>query len=160
MSLEHTKNRLENAESRRDKFVDQNIVDWAEQMILLPTQKAILQLGLSQNAANAVSIVKTGFMKTKIRWDYLGPEGEPLYLWLENGFGKGGYDIEAKGKQHGGKDYMKFKDSSGGNVFRKKVRHPGFFGYQVIRKTWDENKDKLKQRIIEETNNFYKVNQL
>lgn len=160
MSLEHTKNRLENADVRIEKFIDQNIVDWAEQTIMMPTQDNIIQLGLSQNAANAVSIVKKSFMNAVLRWDFEGPEGEPLWLWLENGFGKGGYDIEAKGKINGHADYLKYVDGTGKNVFRKKVRHPGFAGYQVIQKSWDDNKDKLKQRIIEETNNFNEVNRL
>lgn len=160
MSLEFTKNRLEKSDTRILKFIDDNIVDWAEVEILAPTRDDVIKLGLSQNAANAVTIKKTGMIKASMIWDYPGPEGEPLHLWLESGFGKGGYDIVAKGKQNGGKDYLKYVDKQGKNVFRKKVRHPGFAGYQVIRKGWDNNKDQLKRRIIEETNNFLQVNKL
>ena len=102
MSLEHTKNRIDNSEIRVERFIDQNIVDWSEQELMLPTQDAIIQIGLSQNAANAVSIVKTGFMKVKVRWDFQGPEGETLWKWLENGLGKGFNDIEEKGKKNKG----------------------------------------------------------
>lgn len=160
MSLEFTKNRLENADKRLIQFIDSNIVDWAEQVVLMPTRDNIIKLGLSQNAANAVTIEKTGLMKTKIRWEYRGPEDEPLHKWLENGFGKGGYDIVAKGKQNGGKDWLKYIDKSGKPIFRKKVRHPGFEGYKVIRNSYDQTKEQLKTRVIVETNNFMEIERL
>ena len=99
-------------------------------------------------------------MKAEMKWDYRGPDDKPLHLWLEKGFGKGGYDIEAKGKEFGGKDYQKFKDGAGKNIFRKKVRHPGFFGYHILTDTWKEMKPQLTRRITEETNNFLEVNKL
>ena len=163
MTFDFTLNRLENADKRRDDFIDENIVDWTETVLLFPTRRRIIQFGLSQSAADAVTVIKTGYMKAEMQWEYRNAEGKPLHLWLEKGFGKGGYDIEAKGKQNGGKDYLKFKDKAGKNIFiprGKKVRHPGFFGYHILGDTWKEKKPQLTRRIIEETNNFLEVNKL
>ena len=160
MTFDFTLNRLENADKRRDDFIDEHIVDWSETILLSAARKKILQVGLSQAAADGITIEKTGYMKAEMTWEYRGKEDKPLHLWLEKGFGKGGYDIEAKGKEYGGKDYLKFKDGKGGNIFRKKVRHPGFFGYHIMEDSWKENRGLLQRRIIEESNNFYEVNKL
>ena len=160
MSLEFTLNRLESSEERYIKFIDSNIVDWSEQEILEPAKKRALEFGLSSNAVNGMGIEKVSLMKTILVWEYRGPNGEPLHQFLENGFGKGGYDIHAKGKLFGGADHLKWKDKSGKNIFRKKVRHPGFDGYQILQTTWDDKKPFLRRRIITETNNFFQVNKL
>jgi len=122
MSLEFTINRLENSEERYIKFIDSNIVDWSEQEILEPAKKRALEFGLSSNAVNGMEIEKVGLMKTVMVWEYRGPEDQPLHLFLEKGFGKGGYDINARGKLFGGADHLKWKDKSGKNIFRKKSK--------------------------------------
>jgi hypothetical protein len=160
LGFEFTQNRLDNSELRVNDFINDHVVEWTEEIVLLPIRNSIIQTGLSQNAANAVRVEKTGYMKAEIVWDYEGPNGEPLYEWLENGFGKGGYNIKSKGKLAGGADYLRWKDSNGKPVFRKKVRHPGFAGYGLIKKGWEANKEQLKRRAIEETNNFLEVNRL
>jgi len=160
MSLQFTLNRLENSPKRVDNFIDQNIVDWSEQVLLSEAQKKGIQVGLSATAVNGMLIEKTGFMKAVLAWELIGDKGQPLHKFLENGFGKGGYDINAIGKDFGGSDFLTWVDRTGKRIFRKKVRHPGFDGYQILGNTWRENKDKLKQRIVVEVNNFLEANRL
>ena len=149
MSL--TINRIENSEARVKKFIDENIIQWVEQYVLNPTKDLALQIGLSQNATNAMFVEKTGFMKTDIVWDYTDSDGNPLSLWLENGFGKGGYDIHVKHKK---------VLSNGKTFFGKKVRHPGFEGYKIMSTGYKNNKDQLANNIIDEVNNFLESNRL
>lgn len=158
MSLEYARNRLENSEKRIQTFIDENIVDWSIENILQPTQKIALEFGLNQNALNGMEIVKDGFMKAKMIWEYRGPDDVPLHIFLEKGFKP--HNIEAIGKLLGGADFLKWKDKTGKNIFRKKVRHPGFEGYHILEKGWTENRDSLKSRIVLEVNNFLQVNRL
>lgn len=160
MSLEFAQNRLENSEKRVNKFIDNNLVDWAEEEVLRPAQKKAFEVGLSQNAANGMKIEKDGFMKVKLIWEYRGQNDEPLHLFLEKGFGKGGYNIESRGKLFGGADSLSWIDKTGKRIFRHKVRHPGFEGYHIMENAWKENKPHLKRRVIEEVNNFLEANRL
>ena len=160
MSLQFVRNRLESSDKRVEQFIDTNIQDWSEQVLLEPAQVKAIQLGLSSNAANGMSIEKIGFMKAIMVWEYRGEKGQPLHKFLENGFGKGGYDINAIGKDFGGADFLSWVDKSGKRIFRKKVRHPGFKGYKIMRTTWEEKKEQLTQRIALEVNNFMEANRL
>lgn len=158
MSLDFTKNRLENAERRIDKFIDENLIDWATEEVLRPTQDSALKFGLSQNALNGMNIVNDGFLKVKMTWEFRGPKNVPLHRFLETGFKE--HEINAIGKILGGADYLHWVDKAGKNIFRKRVRHPGFEGYHIMRDGWDKNREQLKRRIIEETNSFLQVNRL
>jgi len=62
MSLNLTKQRLASAEARIDKFIDQNILIWATELILLPGQTNIA-VSISPKASTGLSLEKTGFMK-------------------------------------------------------------------------------------------------
>lgn len=158
MSLEYARNRLENSEKRIHNFIDENIVDWATETILIPTQHSALELGLNQNALNGMKIEKNGFMKAKMTWEYRGPKDVPLHIFLEKGFKA--HDIEAIGKLLGGADHLMWVDKTGKKLFRRKVRHPGFAGYGILEKGWGNNKDALKHRVVLEVNNFLQVNRL
>lgn len=158
MSLDFTRNRLENAPSRINRFIDENLEDWAREEVLRPTQDSALQVGLSQNALNGMDIVKDGFLKVKMIWVFLGPNDVPLHKFLEQGTSP--HEIEALGKLFGGADALHWVDKSGKNIFRKKVRHPGFGGYHLLENGWKNHRENLKRRVIEETNNFLEVNKL
>lgn len=152
MVLELTKHRLNSAESRIDKFIDSNIMDWASTELLEPVKTELLAGGLSQNAADAVSLQKTGFMKVEVHWDYRGPNDEPLHFFIE--YDTRPHFIEAKGKVHGGADALSWVDSGGKRVFRTKVYHPGTTGKMILHNAVEKYKPALRQRIIEETNNY------
>lgn len=161
VDLVHTINRLINSKKRINDFIDRNIVDWSEQVILEPTRRLAAEVGLSQSAQNAITIQKTGFMNVQLMWEYFSSDNAPLHQYLENGTDP--HDIEAKGKDNGGSDFLHWKDILGNSVFiprGKIVKHPGTDGYQILAKGWEQNRDQLRQRIVEETNNFLEVTKL
>lgn len=149
---------MENAEKRIDQFIDENLLDWSEQVILDPTRRLAREVGLSQNAQNTITIEKVDFLKAQLMWDYEGADGEPLHEFLENGTDP--HIIEAKGKINGGSDYLQWKDFGGQFIYRKKVDHPGTDGYKILARGWEQNMEQLQRRIIEETNNWLEVNKL
>ena len=158
MSLEFTKNRLQNSDVRVDKFIDENIISWSEDEILQLAQKDGFSRGLSDAVLGTMSIVKRGFMKAAIRWELRTSDGKPLHKFLEKGTDP--HTIEALGKLFGGADSLMWRDSSGRPIFRRKVNHPGTEGMFIIENAWRIGKPKLKKRIIMETNNFLEVNRL
>lgn len=158
MVLELTKHRLNSAESRVDKFIDSNLMDWASTELLEPVKTELLAGGLSQSAADAVSLQKTGFMKVEIRWDYRDSDDEPLHFFIE--YDTKPHVIEARGKIHGGADSLKFPSGGGKNIFRKRVRHPGTKGKMILHTAVEKYKPALRQRIIEESNNYMRLIQL
>ncbi len=156
--LIHSLNRLINSRKRVNDFIDSNIVDWVEQAVLGPTRRLAAEVGLSQNAQNTITIEKVGFMNAQMTWFYLSSEGAPLHRFLEDGTDE--HTIKAKGKDNNGANFLMWRDSSGELVFRKKVEHPGTDGYKILARGWENNKDQLRQRVIEETNNFLEVSKI
>ncbi len=155
--LEHTISRLRQTKDRVNSFIDRNLVDWAQTEMLTPAQKDLLQAGLSQEALDGLSINKTGFMKISLAWRYI-KDGKPIHFYIE-------YDtrphwIEAKGRLHGGSNFLTWEGKDGRQIFAKKVYHPGTTGKHLIENAAKEYKPFLKQRVITETNNFMKVNRL
>ncbi len=57
MSFDLTKQRLQSAKNRIDNHIDQNIVLWATETVLLPGQTDIAN-SISQRAADALSLEK------------------------------------------------------------------------------------------------------
>ena len=62
MSLNLTKQRLTSSKARIDKFIDQNIMIWATELILLPGQTNIAA-SISPKASSGLKLEKTGLMK-------------------------------------------------------------------------------------------------
>ena len=69
MSLNLTKQRITSAKGRVDKYIDQNILTWATEEILLPGHTDI-QKSVSSAAAEGLKLEKTGFMKIDLTWEY------------------------------------------------------------------------------------------
>jgi hypothetical protein len=136
MSLNLTKQRLTSSKARIDKFIDQNIMIWATELILLPGQTNIAA-SISPKASAGLKLEKTGFMKVDLVWDFKGPEGQPIDFYLEYGTKgpSGGFVI---GKDH----------------FAKMVRHPGTQPKRLVHGIRDERIPNLQERIISEVNNF------
>jgi hypothetical protein len=155
--LEYTISRLRQTRDRVNSFIDRNIVDWAQTEILTPAQKDLLQAGLSQEALDGLTINKTGFMKISLAWRYI-KDGKPLHFYIE-------YDtkphwIEAKGRLHGGSNFLTWVGKDGNQMFAKKVFHPGTTGKHLVENAAKQYKPLLKERVISETNSFMKVNRL
>lgn len=151
MSLDLTKQRLTSATERVERYIDDNIMVWATETILLPAQSN-LETSISQRAGAALSLEKTGFMKFDLVWDLRGDNGEPLHFYLE--FGTRPHKIEAKGKEHGGADSLHWTGPSGESVFAKIVKHPGSKKHVgLIQKIKDERMPALQAKIVSETQN-------
>ena len=148
MSLDLTKQRLTSATERVERYIDDNIMVWATETILLPAQSN-LETSISQRAGAALSLEKTGFMKFDLVWDLRGENGEPLHFYLE--FGTRPHKIEAKGKEHGGADSLHWTGPSGESRFAKVVQHPGTQARELISQIKEERAPDLRQRIIDET---------
>jgi len=162
MVLELTEQRLKSAKDRVDKFIDQNLILWATEEILLPGQQDIIASGLSESAARALTLEKTGFMKFDLVWNYV-VDGKKVHFFLE--FGTAPHRIEAKGKLFGGADVLHWKGLSGGfvigrDIFAKSVQHPGTKGKGLIATIRKERGPQLQARIIAETANRMEIDAL
>jgi hypothetical protein len=157
MSLDLTKQRLFSNKIRIDKFIDNNIVQWATEEILLPAQTDIAN-SVSQRAAEALTIEKTGPMKIDLKWDFRGENGEPIHFFLE--YGTRPHQIRAKGKEHGGADALHWTGPSGESRYAKVVQHPGTQGRELIGQIKEERLPNLRQRILDETQNHMEINSI
>ena len=159
MVLEITEQRLLSVKSRIDRHIDQNLMTWATEEILLPGQTDIAK-SIHQKAANGLALEKTGFMKIDLTWEYFGKEGQPVHFYLE--YGTKPHRIEPKGKSGGGADWLHWKGPSGGFVigkdhFAKMVRHPGRQPKKLVTGIKDERMPNLQERIIKEVDNFMEI---
>ena len=154
MSLDLTKQRLFSIETRVIKYIDQNIMQWATEEILLPGQTDIAN-SVSQRASEALSLEKTGLMKVDLVWDFRSEEGAPIHFFLE--YGTRPHEIRAKGKEHGGADALHWTGPSGESRFAKVVQHPGTQARELISQIKEERVPDLKRRIIDETQNFMEL---
>jgi len=162
MSLNLTKQRLTSSKARIDKFIDQNIMMWATELILLPGQTNIAA-SISPKASSGLSLEKTGFMTVDLVWNFKGPEGQPIDFYLE--YGTKPHIIRPKGKDGGGADMLHWKGPSGGFIigkdhFAKIVRHPGTQPKRLVHGIRDERLPNLQERIISEVNNFVEMDKI
>ena len=154
MSLDLTKQRLFSIETRVTKYIDQNIIQWATEEILLPGQTDIAN-SVSQRASEALSLEKTGFMKVDLVWDFRNEEGAPIHFFLE--FGTRPHEIRAKGKDNGGADALHWTGPSGESRFAKVVQHPGTQARELISQIKEERIPDLRRRIVDETQNYMEL---
>jgi len=154
MSLDLTKQRLYSIEIRVNNFIDQNIVQWATEEILLPGQIDIAN-SVSQRASEALSIEKTGFMKVDLKWDFRSEEGAPIHFFLE--YGTRPHEIRAKGRDNGGADALHWTGPSGESRYAKVVQHPGTQSRELISQIKEERIPDLRRRIIDETQNYMEL---
>ena len=154
MSLDLTRQRLESAKDRINRYIDQNLLLWATEEILLPGQTNIAS-SISQRASEALSLEKSGFMKVDLKWDFRSEEGAPIHFFLE--YGTRPHRIEAKGKEHGGADALHWTGPSGKDRFAKIVQHPGTQGRELISQIKEERLPNLRQRILDETQNHMEL---
>lgn len=157
MSLDLTKQRLQSAKNRIDIFIDQNIMMWATEEILLPAQTDIAN-SISQRAADALKLQKTGFMKVDLVWDFRSKEGAPIHFFLE--YGTRPHRIVAKGAFFGGANALHWKSSSGRDVFAKSVNHTGTQPRNIIEQIKDERFPDLRRRVVDESQNYMEINAL
>ena len=154
MSLDLTKQRLFSIETRVIKYIDQNIMQWATEEILLPGQTDIAN-SVSQRASEALSLEKTGLMKVDLVWDFRSEEGAPIHFFLE--YGTRPHEIRAKGKDNGGADALHWTGPSGESRFAKVVQHPGTQARELISQIKEERVPDLKRRIVDETQNYMEL---
>lgn len=155
--LEETITRLKFSQERVHKFIDRNIFEWADQEILQPARDDMLKAGLSQEAANGLKLEKTGFMRVSLVWEYR-KEGKPIHFYIE-------YDtrphwIYPKGKMHDGSDLLSWIGKDGRRVFARRVWHTGTTGKMLVHNAAKEYTPFLKNRIINETNEYLQVHKL
>jgi len=152
MSLDITRLRLDSASQRVDRFIDNNIIQWVNEEITEQIKDSVRALGLSERVVNAITTEKTGFMKADVVFDLRGPNDEPLDEFLEKGFAP--HDIVAKGKEQGGADALSWIDQFGTRKFAKRVRHPGFRGYNFMEQGERQFTPELTRRVEKETSEF------
>ena len=158
MVLELTEQRLLSVKARIDRHIDQNLMTWATEEILLPGQTDIAN-SIHQKAADGLELEKTGFLKIDLTWVYV-KDGKPVHFYLE--YGTKPHIIEPKGKESGGADWLHWKGPSGGFVigedhFAKLVHHPGTKAKNLVENIKEERMPKLQERIIKETNRYLEV---
>jgi hypothetical protein len=154
MSLDLTKQRLFSIETRVTKYIDQNIIQWATEEILLPGQTDIAN-SVSQRASEALSLEKTGFMKVDLVWDFRNEEGAPIHFFLE--YGTRPHEIRAKGKDNGGADALHWTGPSGESRYAKVVQHPGTQARELISQIKEERIPDLRRRIVDETQSYMEL---
>ncbi len=158
MSLDLTKQRLQSAKLRIDNYIDQNLMIWATEEVLLPAQVDIAN-SISQKASEALSLEKSGYMKVDLKWDLRGENNEPVHFFLE--FGTSPHIIRAKGKIFGGADALHWVGPTGKDVFAKIVRHPGSKKHVgLVDNIRKERMPDLKRRVIAEVQNKMEIDSL
>jgi len=157
MVLELTEQRLKSSKDRVDRFINENLITWATEEVLLPGQGDIVASGLPEAAARALTIEKTGFMKFDLVWDYV-KDGKKIHFFIE--FDTSPHTIRAKGKLFGGADSLHWEGPSGKDIFAKVVQHPGTKGKGLIATIKKERQPQLKTRVISETTNRMEIEAL
>ncbi len=158
MSLDLTKQRLQSAKERIDRFIDQNIMQWTMETVLLPA-RTDLENSINNRAAEALTLQKSGYMKVDLVWDLRSEEGAPLHFYLE--FGTGPHTIRAKGREHGGADALHWTGPSGESRFAKVVQHPGSQKHVgLVDGIKEERLPALRERIISETQNRMEIDSI
>ena len=157
MSFDLTKQRLQSAKNRIDNHIDQNIVLWATETVLLPGQTDIAN-SISQRAADALSLEKSGYMKVDLVWDFRNEEGAPIHFFLE--YGTRPHQIKAKGRDNGGADALHLTGPIGDSSYAKVVQHPGTQARELISQIKEERMPDLRQRIIDETQRFMEISSI
>ena len=157
MSLEMARLRLDNVSQRTWKFIDENIEKWATEEIVERIRTDARALGLSNRVISAITFERTGFMVGDIVFD-LSIDGVPVDEFLENGTRP--HVIEPKGKDAGGANVLRWLSAAGNPIFRKRVQHPGFRGYHLIRDGKQKYEDDLRKRIEQESENMAQVERL
>jgi|SRR6185312_16518924 len=150
--------RLGDLEFRINNYIEDNIEQWAEDEILELAQKKAYARGLSDEAIGSIYIARNGPTTIALRWDYRGPNGEPISKFLEDG--TIAHFIYPKGKEFGGADALSWLDKNGKRVFRRKVRHPGTKPMFICRDAWIEGKPRLSKRIKREVERYLKANRV
>lgn len=158
MTLELTEMRLQSARDRINKYIDRNILQWGEEEVLQPAQQIAFNEGLSDKAIGSMEIRKVGFMHIQFHWDYRGPNNEPLHTFINDGVLP--HIIRSKGKEFGGADALRWFEAGGTPIFRKEVHHPGYAGKHIKERVQEIGREKLRQRIVKETENYMAVNKI
>ena len=161
MGLDVARLRLGDAEFRVDRFIDGGIEQWATEEFVERAQKKAWSHGFSEKviASIWVEVQRTGDKwGIDLIWDYEGPNGEPISRFLEDGVNA--HPIEAKGKAFGGSDFLAWMDKNGKMVFRRKVYHPGYEGFHVLRDAYREGLPAFTKRIEKETQKFIDLNRI
>ncbi len=157
MSLEMARLRLDNVSQRMWKFIDENLQNWAEEEIVAKIKTDARALGLSNRVIDAITYEKTGFMRGELVFD-LEIDGVPVDEFLENGTRP--HVIEAKGKDNGGANSLRWLNAAGNPIFRRRVQHPGFQGYHFMRDGQQRYEPDLQRRIESESENLAQVERL
>ncbi len=157
MSLEMARLRLDNVSQRMWKFMDEHLVEWAEEEIIERIKTDARALGLSNRVLDAITFEKVGFLKGEIVFDF-EVDGVPVDEFLENGTRP--HVIEPKGKDAGGANVLRWLNAAGNPIFRKRVQHPGFRGYHLMRDGQLKYEDDLRRRVESETENLAQVERL
>lgn len=139
--------RLEGARRRVESYIDRNLLQWMEEVCVPVVRSQGYQKGLSAQAVDLIHAEKDSFLKGAIRWGLKTEDGAPLDLFLEEGTDE--HEIEAKfGKA------LKFANSQGINVYRKKIRHPGTTALNIFKDSTVSVEQNIKKKIEQETTRF------
>ncbi len=129
--------RLESAPSRAKRHMDMICVDIAIQEILDPIKQTAHSKNAAQSYIDAFKIEKTGFIKIELVNDHR------FSGWLE--YGTPPHTIEG--------NPLAF-DIDGDTVFAKKVNHPGFEGYHILKDNLPALSTNYARRLSEDTTKF------
>ena len=161
MGLDVARLRLGDAEFRVEKYITGVIQEVADEEFTERAQKKAWRHGFSEKVIGSIRTeVEFNGPKWDIYmiWDYTGDKGEPIAVFLEDGVNA--HPIEAKGKAFGGADYLAWMSKNGKMVFRKKVNHPGYAGFHVMRDAYREGLPLFTKKLEKKTQEFMDLNRL
>lgn len=153
MSLDITVVRGKTVIYRAEAFIDANIVDFAIREILDPAKHLATSRRHAQSFIDHLKIEKTGWMKIQLVQDLEGPNGLPLGVMLEKGWGHGGYFIFPKNFPEGRLNF--YWEKIGRYVSLPFALHPGFEGYALFDNIiWWGFVQRFRDRLIDATNEY------
>jgi len=157
MSLDFTRLRLDNASQRINRFIDDHIVEWAEEEIAEKIRQTVTSLGLSQRVRDAVGVEKADFTQAEVVFDLQDGDTDISDL-LEKGSRP--HEILPKGRDGGGANILRWFSPTGNPIFRRRVQHPGFQGYHFMEEGVRQNEFNLQRRIEREVEEFMQKERL
>ena len=139
-------------------IIDAGLQDWTDKTIGQACRNLAKSKGLSDNVVSNIKTVKTGYCDVDVVFDY-AVGGKPVGMWLEKGFGSGGYDIYPRHakflhwvtSENAGVFFPQFNRVSGTlemHHYALHVRHPGFAGYHFMEDGYKQGYPDL-MRVIE-----------
>lgn len=129
-----------------EDYVATHFEQWANETVVESCRAFARAAGHGPKFLERIKFKRTGLLTGWVELDYLGPNNEPIGLWIEED--TKAHDIEGNPILHW------VDEETGEDVFRAHVHHPGTKGQHIMKLGAKFGFPRLQQKIIDESNRF------